>query len=94
MGCTVLKITGSLLLLFITKIIAVSVFGDLIAFVTDNFYVFILLGLVPALIAKFKEDNFYLWWFFGTWIPGLSIIAALLMDDSASRLSRQKESSK
>lgn len=94
MGCTVLKITGSLLLLFITKIIAVSVFGDLIAFVTDNFYVFILFGLVPALIAKFKEDNFYLWWFFGTWIPGLSIIAALLMDDSASRLSRQKESSK
>lgn len=91
MGCTVLKITGSLLLLFITKIIAVSTFGNLIAFVTDNFYVFILLGLIPALIAKFKHDNFYLWWFFGTWIPGLSIIAALLMDDSASRLSRQKE---
>ncbi|QJW45858.1 hypothetical protein HA075_08535 [bacterium BFN5] len=93
MGCTVLKIIGSLLLLFITKIIAVSAFGNLIAFVTDNFYVFIFLGLIPALIAKFKNDSFYLWWIFGTWIPGLSIIAALLMDDSASRLSRQKETS-
>jgi hypothetical protein len=91
MGCTLLKITGSLLLLFITKFIAVYVFGRKIAFFTDNFLLFVFAGLVPAYIAKIKHDNFYLWWIFGTWIPGLTIIAALLMDDFSDRHPMQKD---
>jgi hypothetical protein len=44
-----------------------------------NIVVPVVIGLIPAYIAKQKGRNFFLWWFFGAGLFILALPAALLM---------------
>ena len=45
----------------------------------------IVLGLIPALIARFKGRNFFAWWIFGTLLFIVALPAAFLIGPTAER---------
>lgn len=79
-GLLVLKIGGMLLFFFITKFIMKVVFGSRMDFFLDNFWVFVIAGLIPAFIAWFRGINFWAWWLGGTFFPFMSTILVISLD--------------
>ena len=70
--------TGCMLMLFlVTKGVIKFFLGSRLDFFTDNFTVFVIAGLMPAIIAKFKGGNFWIWWLGGVFFPIMSTIIVL-----------------
>lgn len=70
--------TGCMLMLFgVIKVVIKFVFGSRLDFIIDNFPFFVIAGLIPAVIAKFKGGNFWIWWLGGAFFPIMSTIIVL-----------------
>jgi len=70
--------TGCMLMLFwVIKITTKFLLGSRLDFFIDNFTAFVIAGLIPAIIAKFKGGNFWIWWLGGAFFPIMSTIIVL-----------------
>lgn len=72
--------TGCMLIFFwVTKVVIKFFFGSRLDFIIDNFPFFVIAGLIPAIIAKFKGGNFWVWWLSGAFFPIMSTIIILCL---------------
>lgn len=56
----------------------------------DILLVAVLIGLVPAVIAKNKGSSFGLWWFYGAALFIIALPHAILMKPNAQALDQEK----
>lgn len=79
-GFLLLKLGGMLLVFLSAQYLFVLLLGSRIAYFTDNYWIMVIAGLIPACIAKCKENNFWAWWFLGAYCPIISTFMAIGLD--------------
>ena len=82
---TLLKLLGTLIYFGVIQCIAYLIqpfFGDHVKWIATHYWWFVVLALIPAVIAKFKGGSFWGWWMLASLAPVFSILLALEADIS------------
>ena len=81
---TLLKLLGTLLYFGVIQCIAYLIqpfFGDHVKWLATHYWWFVVLALIPAVIAKCKGGSFWGMWMLASWAPVFSILLALETDE-------------
>ena len=81
---TLLKLLGTLLYFGVIQCIAYFLqpfFGEHVKWLATHYWWFVVLALIPAVIAKCKGGSFWGWWMLASWAPVISILFALEADE-------------
>jgi len=81
---TLLKLLGTLLYFGAIQCIAYLIqpfFGAHVKWIATHYWWFVVLALIPAVIAKCKGGSFWGMWMLASWAPVFSILLALEADE-------------
>lgn len=76
-----LKTGGILLFFLLLKHLSQFVSGSSVDFFINNFWLFVIAGVILACIAWSKGHSFWVWWIGGTLFPIVSTFSAIDIDD-------------
>jgi len=57
---------------------------------TETLYLAVIIGLIPAFIARRKGKNFLLWWFYGAMLFIVALPHAILMKPDSRKFGQER----
>lgn len=83
------KIIGMLVFFAVIKLVLASklvyfLFGEWFHFILEYYWMYVLAGLIPAILAKYKGSSFWFWWVLGIFNPIITSLFVLAFSRSST----------